>query len=234
MQRTILNPASLAFQPQIAAFQRRIGLCRQTRRQALGNQFQIIRVQAQDGGMPILMDDEGAAATATRYLVEHGHRRIGFIAGAAEYNLSGWRIDGWQAAMAAAGLPTAGLLHPGDFTYASGERAARALLALPEPPTAIIASNDQMALATLEVARQAGLAVPHDLSIISFDNTPMMQFTQPQLTAIDQPIAATASKAVELIIAAQKGEVLPDALTVIPASLVERGSVAHARQSVSV
>jgi LacI family transcriptional regulator len=194
--------------------------------------FARIGSKARDAGMPILMDDEGAAATATRHLVDHGHRRIGFIAGAAEYNLSGWRVDGWKAAMTEAGLPTDGLLQAGDFTYASGERAAQALLTLPEPPTAIIASSDQMALATLEVARRSGLAVPRDLSIISFDNTPMMQFTQPQLTAIDQPIAATASKAVELIIAAQKGDVLPDAVTVIPASLVERGSVASARQTV--
>ncbi|WP_421838101.1 LacI family DNA-binding transcriptional regulator [Novosphingobium sp.] len=194
--------------------------------------FARIGSKARDAGMPILMDDEGAAATATRHLVDHGHRRIGFIAGAAEYNLSGWRVDGWKAAMTEAGLPTDGLLQAGDFTYASGESAALALLALREPPTAIIASSDQMALATLEVARRSGLAVPRDLSIISFDNTPMMQFTQPQLTAIDQPIAATASKAVELIIAAQKGDVLPAALTVIPASLVERGSVASARQTV--
>ena len=186
-----------------------------------------------DFGMPISMDDEGSAAAATRYLAARGHRRIGFIAGAAEYNLSGWRIDGWKAAMADAGLQTDGLLQAGDFTYASGERAARALLALPSPPTAIIASNDQMALATLEVARTLGRTVPDDLSIISFDNTPMMQFTQPQLTAIDQPIAATASKAVELIIAAQKGEGMVDELTVITTALVERGSVADAKQTVS-
>ncbi|MBX9884849.1 MAG: LacI family DNA-binding transcriptional regulator [Novosphingobium sp.] len=196
--------------------------------------FARIGSKTRDAGMPILMDDEGAAATATRYLVDHGHRRIGFIAGDPEYNLSGWRIDGWKAAMAEAGLPIGGLLHAGDFTYASGERAAQALLALPEPPTAIIASSDQMALATLEVARKAGLAVPRDLSLVSFDNTPMMQFTQPPLTAIDQPIAATTSKAVELIIAAQKGNGPPAALTVIPATLVERGSVARAGQTVSV
>lgn len=195
--------------------------------------FARIGSKAQDRGMPILMDDEGAAAAATRHLIARGHRRIGFIAGSPDYNLSGWRIDGWKTAMAEAGLPTDDLLQAGDFTYASGERAAQSLLALPLPPTAIIASSDQMTLAALEVARKAGLAVPHDLSLISFDNTPMMQFTQPPLTAIDQPIAATASKAVELIIAAQKGERLPEAVTVIPATLVERGSVADVRQTVS-
>ena len=195
--------------------------------------FARIGSKEDEAGMPISMDDEGSAATATRYLAVRGHRRIGFIAGAPEYNLSGWRVNGWKTAMAEAGLATDGLLHAGDFTYASGERAAQALLALPAPPTAIIASSDQMALATLEVARTMDLKVPDDLSVISFDNTPMMQFTQPQLTAIDQPIAATASKAVELIIAAQKGEGTLDELTVIPATLVERGSVADAKQTVS-
>jgi LacI family transcriptional regulator len=195
--------------------------------------FARIGSKEDDVGMPISMDDEGSAATATRYLAARGHRRIGFIAGAAEYELSGWRVDGWKTAMREAGLATDGLLQAGDFTYASGERAARALLAHSPPPTAIIASNDQMALATLEVARALGLGVPEDLSVISFDNTPLMQFTQPQLTAIDQPIAATASKAVELIIAAQKGEAMLDELTVITSRLVERGSVADAKQTVS-
>lgn len=188
-----------------------------------------VRIGSQENGsgIPVSMDDEGSAATATRYLIEHGHSRIGFIAGSAEYNLSAWRIDGWRAAMAEAGLDCGGLLAQGDFSYGSGEAAATALLDAAAPPSAIIASNDQMALATLEVARLRGLRVPEDLSIISFDNTPLVHFTQPPLTAVDQPIAATASKAVELIIAAQKGEAAPAALTVIPAAIVERGSVAR-------
>lgn len=189
--------------------------------------FVRIGSQQSGAGIPVSMDDEGSARTATRYLIDHGHQRIGFIAGSAEYNLSAWRIDGWRAEMAAVGLPTAGLLAEGDFSYASGEVAARTLLDRADPPSAIIASNDQMALATLEVARQRGLVVPDDLSLISFDNTPLVHFTQPPLTAVDQPIAATASKAVELIIAAQKGEPKPARLTVISATLALRGSVAR-------
>ena len=192
-----------------------------------------VRIGSHDSGngIPISMDDKGSAHTATRYLIDRGHRHIGFISGDPDYALSGWRVDGWQAAMAEAGLPTAGLLEPGDFTYASGERAARRLLAAACRPSAIIASNDQMALATLEVARGLALNVPQELSVISFDNTPLVHFTQPPLTAIDQPIAATASCAVELIIAAQKGEPLPAELTVISANLVERGSVATCTQA---
>jgi LacI family transcriptional regulator len=176
-------------------------------------------------GIALSMDDEGSARTATRALIAQGHRRIGFIAGPPEYTLSEWRVSGWKGAMAEAGLDTAALLEAGDFSYSSGETAARRLLTSENRSTAIIASNDQMALATLEVARALALGVPEDLSVISFDNTPLVHFTQPPLTAIDQPIAATASKAVELIIAAQKGEKPPAELTVISANLVERGSV---------
>lgn len=183
-------------------------------------------------GIPVSMDDEGSAQTATRALIAKGHLRIGFIAGSPEYNLSEWRVAGWKSAMAEARLNTDGLLEAGDFSYSSGETAAHRLLTNANRPTAIIASNDQMALATLEVARALSLSVPEDLSVISFDNTPLVHFTQPPLTAIDQPIAATASKAVELIIAAQKGEKPPAALTVISANLVERGSVS-ARTSCS-
>ncbi|MFM9977868.1 MAG: LacI family DNA-binding transcriptional regulator [Sphingomonadaceae bacterium] len=187
-----------------------------------------VRIGSRENGLgiPVSMDDEGSARTATRHLIAHGHRRIGFIAGSPDYNLSAWRVTGWEATMAEAGLATDGLLEAGDFSYVSGETAARRLLSRSKRPTAIVASNDQMALATLEVARSLGLVVPDDLSVISFDNTPLVHFTQPPLTAIDQPIAATASKAVELIIAAQRGEAPAAAPTVISAKLVERGSVA--------
>lgn len=177
-------------------------------------------------GIPISMDDRGSAAQATRHLIDRGHRRIGFIAGSRDYALSGWRVDGWREAMVLSGLPTDRLLAEGDFSFSSGERAARELLGRADRPSAIIASNDQMALATLEVARTLGLQVPRDLSLVSFDNTPLVHFTQPPLTAIDQPIAATTSKAVELIIAAQRGETPPQALTVVPAAICERDSVA--------
>ena len=187
-----------------------------------------VRIGSQEmgPGIPVSMDDEGSARQATDYLLARGHVRIGFIAGSPDYELSGWRVAGWRSAMAAAGCPADGLLAEGDFSYGSGEAAARQLLGGPARPSAIIASNDQMALATLEVAHELGLTVPGDLSLISFDNTPLVHFTRPPLTAVDQPIALTASKAVELIIAAQKGEPLPSALTVISATIVERESVA--------
>lgn len=180
-------------------------------------------------GITLTMDDERAARLATEHLVGLGHRRIGFIAGPDEYSLSGWRVAGWSAAMASAGLSIDGLRADGDFSYESGTSAVDRLLALSDPPTAIIASNDQMALAALAGIKRKGLAVPEDISLISFDNTPVVKFAQPSLTAIDQPIAEVSSKAVELIIAAQRGEPLPPQPAIVPSSLVERQSTARRR-----
>lgn len=177
-------------------------------------------------GFALTMDDERAARLATEHLLELGHRRIGFIAGPPEYELSGWRVSGWRAAMAAAELPTYDLLAQGDFSYESGTAAATGLLESEAPPTAIVASNDRMTLATLEAARARGLDVPRDLSLVSFDDTPMMRFTHPPLTAVVQPIAEVSARAVELIIADQVGGDAPGEPVVIPASLTPRGSTA--------
>ncbi len=175
-------------------------------------------------GFAIHMGDAGSAAQATQHLIGLGHKRIGFIAGAPDYNLSHWRVDGWRKAMALAGLPDTGLCVPGDFSYESGREAALALLNLDPAPTAIIASNDQMALATLDIAHERNLAVPGDLSIVSFDNTPVVRFTTPQLTAVDQPIAATFSKAVELLI--HQATSPSEHPYLVPGSLIERASTA--------
>lgn len=191
-----------------------------------GIPFVRIGSRGQGAGILLTMDDKGLASAATEYLLAKGHKRIGFIAGSPEYNLSLRRVDGWRTSLERAGLPSEGLMAEGDFSYASGERAAALLLGSPTPPTAIIASNDQMALATLDVARERGIAIPDQLSLISFDNTPLVHFTQPPLTAVDQPIAETVSRAVELIIEAQKGGDLPVGVTTVHGSLVERTSVA--------
>lgn len=190
--------------------------------------FAQIGSEGAGGGIPLIMGDEGAAQQATEFLISLGHSRIGFITGSRDYLLSGWRTAGWQGAMKRAGLSIDGLCAEGDFSYASGTRAAAQLLDQPDPPTAILVSNDQMALATLALAKSRKLRIPQDVSIISFDNTPAIRFADPAITAIDQPIAETTSRAIELIISAKKGEVLPDGPTVVPAELIERGSTGPA------
>ena len=184
----------------------------------------------QGPGFALTMDDEHAARMATEHLVGLGHRRIGLIAGSFEYELSAWRVHGWRAAMEEAGLDTDDLLAEGDFSYASGRRAATELFDSAAPPTAIIASNDQMALATLEAGRERGIDVPRDLSLISFDDTPIVRFTHPPLTAVVQPIAGVVARAVELIIADRSGRTVPNAPVVVPATLELRSSTAPPRR----
>lgn len=176
-------------------------------------------------GFRLTMGDDLAAALATRHLIELGHERIGLIAGPDEYELSGWRVDGWRAALAEAGFATDGLLAQGDFSRESGRNAAPRLIEA--GATAIIASNDQMTLGALEIARERGLVVPDDLSLISFDDTPIARFNHPPLTAITQPIAEVTARAVELIIAARAGQAMPDGPVVVPATLTVRESTAR-------
>ena len=178
-------------------------------------------------GIRMTMDDEHSAQLATERLIGLGHRRIGLIAGSEEYSLSGWRIDGWKAAMKSAGLPVDGLCARGDFGFESGLAAARQLLQLNPRPTAIIASSDQMALATLEAAANLAIEIPRDLSVISFDNTPIVRFTRPPLAAVDQPIAETIARAVELLINPNK-DPQPEETINVQGCLVERGSIGPA------
>ncbi|APE27865.1 Ribose operon repressor [Aurantiacibacter gangjinensis] len=194
-----------------------------------GIRFARIGSRKNGGHIAITMGDDKLAAMATQHLIDKGHERIGFIAGPDEYAVSGWRKDGWEESMSAAGYEVEGLCVRGDWTYASGEKAARDLLGAADRPTAIIASNDQMALATNAVAHALGMAVPGDISIISFDNSPVTRFVQPALTAVDQPVARTVSTAVELLIKAQRGEDMPEMPVVIPGTLVERQSVSAPR-----
>lgn len=194
--------------------------------EASGIRFARIGSRANGKNISLTMGDDDLAAMATRYLIDKGHSRIAFVAGSEEYALTQWRKDGWASAMKAADLATDELCERGDFSYASGDRAARILLARVPRPTAIIAGNDQMAMAVNAVAHELGMRVPGDLSIISFDNTPVVRFVQPPLTAIDQPVAETVSRAVELLIKANRGEDLPTMPIVVKGGLVERASVA--------
>jgi LacI family transcriptional regulator len=175
-------------------------------------------------GILLYMDETKAASMATENLLGLGHVRIAFVGGSREYSLSHDRHRGWKETMDRAGFYDDNLFVEGDFSYASGEIAAQKLLNRPLPPSAIIANNDQIALAILKTANSMGIEIPNELSLISFDNSPVMQFTQPQLSAIDQPIAAITSQAVEQIIMAKKSGIMPENDFVFLPILIERGS----------
>ncbi len=189
------------------------------------------RIGAQGGGTGIAlsMADEAGARRATEHLLALGHRRIGFVAGPEDYTTSAQRADGWRGAMRDASASCDGLLATGNFDFPSGEAAAHALLGAAVPPSAILSSSDQMALGVLAAARERGLSVPEDLSVVSFDDTPIARFAHPPLTAMEQPIAAVTARAVELIIAQLGGRARPAAPVVIAGELKVRASTAPPR-----
>ncbi|MEG3122311.1 LacI family DNA-binding transcriptional regulator [Sphingomonas sp. GB1N7] len=154
----------------------------------------------------LTIDDELAAHAMTTHLIALGHRRIGFIAGAVDQTASAARRAGYDRALAEAKLPAAlDLVVQGDFTYRSGLSAAEVLLGLLPRPTAIFASNDDMAAAAVAVAHRHHLDVPADLSVCGFDDTAMSTTIWPEITTIHQPVADMARQATALLAEAVRG-----------------------------
>jgi LacI family transcriptional regulator len=148
----------------------------------------------------VRIDDFAAAQAMTRHLIALGHKRIGFVRGHPNQTASQQRLDGHLAAMTEAGLPVPDeFVEQGYFTYRSGMEAAERLLAVSPPPTAIFASNDDMAAATVAVAHRRGLDVPRDLTVVGYDDSALATTIWPELTTIHQPIADMSREAVTLL-----------------------------------
>jgi LacI family transcriptional regulator len=153
----------------------------------------------------VSINDFEASRAMTRYLLSLGHRRIGFINGHPGQTASSQRFRGYMEGMTEAGLDVgADQVVQGYFTYRSGLDAAEKLLATWNP-TAIFASNDDMAAAAMAVAHRKGLDVPGDLAIVGFDDTPLATTVWPELTTVRQPIADMAREAVRMLIEQIRG-----------------------------
>ena len=153
------------------------------------------------GGVSVRINDFEAAAAMTEYLVGLGHRRIGFIAGPPKHAASSQRYGGYVAALHEAGqLVSTELVEQGEYSYRSGLEAAQKLLGLAQRPTAIFASNDDMAAAAIAMAHRNRLDVPKEISIVGFDDTRLATTIWPALTTVRQPVAAMARQAAELLL----------------------------------
>jgi LacI family transcriptional regulator len=149
----------------------------------------------------VSMDDRRAAFEMTNLLFRLGHRDIGFIKGHPDHGASHLRFEGYEAAMTAQGAPIrADRVLQGYFSFRSGVDCAEQLLSSADRPTAIFASNDDMALGALTVASRQGLVAPRDLSVAGFDDTPSASVVWPKLTTVRQPIAEMAAAAAEILI----------------------------------
>lgn len=191
--------------------------------------------QAPEGLCAVSIDDHRAAFAMTTHIAALGHRRIGFILGNPNQTASARRYDGYRDALIAAGLPVLDeLVTPGLFTYRSGLDAAEQLLDLADPPTAIFASNDDMAAATVAAAHQRALDVPGDLTVCGFDDTALATTIWPELTTIHQPITDMSRAAIDLLLdqvrAQRAGEPVESRRLLLDFTLLRRQSDAAPRK----
>jgi LacI family transcriptional regulator len=177
----------------------------------------------------VSIDEFAAAHDMMRHIIALGHRRIGFVVGNPAQIASEQRLEGYRAALAEAGIAfDEALVTQGAFTYRSGLEAAERLLDAGDAPTAIFASNDDMAAATVAVAHRRGLDVPGDLTVCGFDDTTLATAIWPELTTIHQPIADMSRAAVELLVSVTRrtrgGAAEPHLHRVFDFTLVRRQS----------
>jgi LacI family transcriptional regulator len=177
----------------------------------------------------VASNDRQAVREATEHLIAQGHRRIGLVAGPHGFRSALERRLGFEDALAAAGiaLPRS-MIADGNYTFESGLVAAERLLDVMPRPTAIMSCNDEMAAGVIHAARQRGLDIPRDLSIIGFDDTPIAAHVWPPLTTVRWPIASMArSAALKLIsgIDDDESDGVVEEPSLFLSTLIRRGSV---------
>jgi len=177
----------------------------------------LLNASVPGAAMPALcVDNHGGAMRMLSHLAERGRRRIAFIAGPEDNHDAHERLRGYRDALARA-LPGAQpWVLPGDFDEASGYRAGRELLASPQPPDAVFAANDMMALGCLFAFGQAGVHVPGDIALAGFDDIPLARYVHPALTTMRVDIAEFGARAMRLLL---QRIASPDAPFAVPAQI---------------
>lgn len=147
-------------------------------------------VMSKDADVTISATNWEGGKTATEHLIELGHRRIALINGLSDFLPGIERMHGYRAALEEAGVGVDNdLIFPGRYTFGSGFDAAEEIMRLSEPPTAVFALSDRMALGAIRAFESHGIRVPGDISVIGFDNSPGAELATPALTTIAQPLS---------------------------------------------
>ncbi len=178
----------------------------------------------------VASNDCDVVAEAVGYLISLGHRRIGLIAGPHGFRSARERRRGFEVALEQAGikLPRS-LIADGNYTFETGLAAADRLLDLSPRPTAIFASNDEMAAGVLHAARKRGITIPDDLSIIGFDDTAIAAHIWPPMTTVHWPIISMARSAALKLLTDFFGDDAVEEPSLFPSTLIHRASVAPPR-----
>lgn len=181
--------------------------------------------RSRPGQLSVVVDDRGGAAQAVAHLIGHGRRRIALLSGPVGAPGVAERELGWRRELEAAGLSTSDdLVVRSEFSRAGGFEAARDLLRRTETPDAVFVTSDVQALGLLAAARRLGIDVPRDLAVVSFDGTEDAVFSDPPLTAIEQPIRRIAEAALDAVLHKDAERELSEAPLTIPVELVVRDS----------
>lgn len=164
---------------------------------------------------------------ATNHLIALGHRRIAYIGKNVKAMDAVERFAGYRAALEFASIPIEPTLQcEGEFTVDEGYAAAQALMALEHPPTAIFAGNDHHAIGVYRALYELGIAIPHSVSVIGFDNLPYTELMNPPLTTVHVPRLELGRMATTMLLRLIEGEQLDATRMVLPTQLIERGSCA--------
>ncbi|MGP3966809.1 LacI family DNA-binding transcriptional regulator [Streptomyces sp. 6N223] len=167
------------------------------------------------------------AYEATTHLLERGHRRIALVTGPSNHLYARARIAGYYSALAAAGLDVAPeLIRHGTYDRASGAEQVRALLELPDPPTALFICSDHMAIGGYAAISGAGLRVPADVSVVGFDDLPEARWVSPALTTVRQPLKEMGGSALRTLVRLLNGDEIESPRIELATTLVVRDSTA--------
>jgi LacI family transcriptional regulator len=178
-----------------------------------------------EGMSVFLADNAGGGYAATQHLIEHGHRRVGCIAGPLDEQPTKGRVAGWRAALTGAELEASlPLLRDAPFGRGPAFLAAREILSLPDRPTALFVTSDEQAAGVIRAASELGISVPQELAICSFDGSVASAFTVPSLTTIRQPIGEIAVAAIDHLIARIHDPKLPAVREIFDVEIIRRRS----------
>jgi DNA-binding LacI/PurR family transcriptional regulator len=175
----------------------------------------------------VCLDEHGVGYDAARYLIQHGHRRIGIITGEQRFFSGRETFRGFRDALSDFGLPLdEHLVFPGTYLRQAGSEGIQYMVGLETPPTAVLAANDVMAITAVACLLDMGKRIPEDMAIIGIDNMPQTADIRPALTTVDRGLRAQGQAAAELLLRRLQGEKsgtpeTPETI-VIPHYIVER------------
>lgn len=170
-------------------------------------------------------DNVSAAAAAVEHLIRSGHRRIAYVGGPGRWVFCHDRLQGYRQGLEEAGIPFDGaLVHEGSISHQDGETALERLLSLPEPPTAVLAVDDLVAIGVLESALRKGLRVPGDLAVAGFNDSPNASWTRPQLTTVRIPVYDLGAMAARMLVGLLQGVPYRPRQVILPSQVIARES----------